>query len=248
MAKKNKNTDKNTNKNGKAIKQRKTRCTICNHPERDAIEMQCIVGAALPWSELTEKVNHTFNTRFHVKTIQNHMKNHPLKETAIDAGIIMKGIVNEDGETPRITAQSMLQTMFIQGARDVARGYLKPKNVTEMIQLIEAMQRLQENEQEKDLLADGDKQGFYTALAVISEAVKSVVSAEQLAKIISRSQTMGMKIDITSIPIEETLRINDVDFDIIEEDYKRLGRGRTREELVRDGVIEEDTVNNILDN
>lgn len=232
----------------KKKKEKRTRCSICNHPERDAIEMQCIVGAALPWTELTKKVNRTFKTHFHVDTIKNHMRNHKLKETAVETGIIMKGVVNEDGETPRITAESMLQTMFVQGAMDVARGYLKPKNVNEMVNLIDAMQRFQEQQKEKDLLADGDKQGFYTALAVISEAVKSVVSPEQLAKIVSRSQTMGMKIDITDIPIEQTSTINDIDFEVIEEDYKRLGRGRTREELVRDGVIqEEDRINDILD-
>lgn len=210
--------------------------------------MACITGAALSWNELTKVVNRNFESEFKPRTLQNHMQRHPLKETALEAGIIMKGIVNEDGETPRITAQSMLQTMFIQGARDVAEGKIKPRNVSEMLQVMEAMERIQKSQEEKDYMSDGDRQGFYTALAAISEAVKSVVTPEQLTAIINRSQAIGMKMDFTSIQVATPVSVTDIDYDIIAEDYKRLGRARTHEELVADGVItDEDALNSVLD-
>lgn len=229
-------------------KGRPNQCKVCNHPDRAAIEMTCVTGAALSWAELTRIVNREYKTDFRPRTLANHMKGHHLHETALEAGIIMKGIVNEDGETPRITAQSMLQTMFIQGARDVAEGKIRPRNVSEMLQIMEAMERLQKAQEEKDFMADGDRQGFYMALAAISEAVKSVVTPEQLATIVMRSQAIGMKLDFTAIPVQAASAVTDVDYDMIADDYKRLGRARTREELVADGVIaDEDELNGILD-
>lgn len=229
-------------------KTRSSKCRICNHPERAAIEMTCVTGAALSWSELARVVNRNFKTSFRHDSLKNHMQNHHLKETAVEAGIIMKGIVNEDGETPRITAQSMLQTMFIQGARDVAEGKIRPRTVGEMLQIMEAMERLQRAQEEKDFMADGSMQGFYTALAAISEAVKSVVTPEQLAAIVARSQAIGMKLDFTAIPVQEPVSVTDIDYDMIIDDYKRLGRARTREELVADGAVADvEELNGLLD-
>lgn len=234
----------------KNIEKRKrgTTCRICNHPDRAAIEMTCVTGAALTWAELTKRVNAAFGTDFRPRSLKNHMQSHHLQETALEAGIIMKGIVNEDGENPRITAQSMLQTMFIQGARDVAEGKIRPRNVGDMLQIMEAMERLQKSQEEKDYMSDGDRQGFYMALAAISEAVKSVVTPDQLAAIVSRSQAIGMKLDFTAIPVHQAVDVTAVDYDMIVDDYKTLGRARTREELVADGVIvDEDALNSVLD-
>lgn len=226
-----------------------TNCRICHHPDRAAIEMACVTGAALSWAELAKAISKNFDDAdFKPRSIKNHMQNHHLQETALEAGIIMKGIVNEDGETPRITAQSMLQTMFIQGAKAVAEGKIKPRSVGEMLQIMEAMERIQKAQEEKDFMADGDRQGFYMALAAIGEAVKSVVTPEQLAAIVSRSQAIGMKMDFTAIPVQEPVSVTDVDYDMIVDDYKRLGRARTREELIADGAIaDEDALNGILD-
>lgn len=229
-------------------KGRPAKCKVCSHPDRAAIEMTCVTGAALSWTELASVVNKAYGTDFRARTLQNHMANHHLEETALEAGIIMKGIVNEDGETPRITAQSMLQTMFIQGARDVAEGKIRPRNVGEMLQIMEAMERLQKAQEERDFMADGDRQGFYMALAAIGEAVKSVVTPEQLASIVARSQAIGMKMDFTAIPVQAAQSVTEIDYDVIADDYDRLGRARTREELVAAGVMtDEEELNGILD-
>ena len=102
---------------------------------------------------------------------------------------------------------------------------------------MEAMERLQKAQEERDFMADGDRQGFYMALAAIGEAVKSVVTPEQLASIIARSQAIGMKMDFTAIPVQAAQSVTEIDYDVIADDYDRLGRARTREELVAAGGI-----------
>ena len=43
-------------------KGRPAKCKVCSHPDRAAIEMTCVTGAALSWTELASVVNKAYGT------------------------------------------------------------------------------------------------------------------------------------------------------------------------------------------
>lgn len=219
------------------MKQKKDspRCKICNHPDREGIEMLGVISCA-SWGVCARRINETYGTNFTRDCVKKHMTEHLLHETSVEAGVIIDGLT--DGDTPRISVESMLQTIFIQGFSDLAKGKIRCKNVNDLLSVISVMNNLQRSKEAKMAMENGDMQGYWAAMAAYSEAIKDTVTPGQLNDIVTKANALGAAFNIGNVQLEHPIDIQAVDMSRAVEDYKRLGRGRTRKELIDAGVID----------
>ena len=221
------------------------RCTICAHPDRAGIEMLCMLSAA-SWSVARERVNNTFGTRFTVKTIKTHMLEHELHASAAENGIIIDSIRKKDGAPALISVENMMQTLLVQGMLDLAKGKIRCKTPQDLISVANMLQGIQARKDQRMAFESGDLQGFYTAMAAYGEAMRDTLSPGQMVEIVAKANALGAVLDIGHITLEKPIDIDPGDvMSQAVRDYKRLGRSRTRDELVAAGVIEQ--IENELD-
>lgn len=224
------------------LKERKTRCRICNNEYQAAIEMRVVCAHALSWQEIAKVVNKDFYQQLDgnpldARTIKNHMENHDLVPSALDTGIILDSMSkNEDG-TMRVSLKSLLQSMFVMGAQSIARGDLRPHSIDEFLRVSDALERLQRQEEERDYLDDESVQGFFQTLAALAEAMNSTLPPEMVEKVMHRAKLLGVNIDLAKVKQEVPIEVEAINTDQILEDYEKLGRARTREELINDKVL-----------
>lgn len=215
------------------------RCTICNHPDREGIELLGMLSAA-SWNIATTRINNTFNTNFTKETVRKHMTTHELHRAAMEQGVIIDSIRGEDGSSPIISVETMLQTMLVQGMLDLAKGKIRCKNTGELLQVVNTLRNLQASKEQKMALENGDVQGFYAAMAAYGTALRDTLSPQQLVEVIAKANALGAVLDISNIPLEMPIEIEPQD--VMQQavnDYKQLGHSRTRDELITAGVIKE---------
>lgn len=211
------------------------KCPICRHEDRASIELVGLMGA-FTWNMSTRRINNTFGTHFKVADVENHMKNHLLERTVADAGIVLSSMV--DDKTPRVSFENILQTLLIQGMRDLAAGKIRCKTPRELVDVAQTLHNLQKSKEAQLAFDDGDMQSFYVAMAAYGEAIRDSVTPRQLTQIVSKANALGAKFSIDSMRLD-TPRVPDVE-DALEQaarDIRELGHGRTRDELIAAGVI-----------
>ena len=145
----------------------------------------------------------------------------------------------EDGAPGRISAETMLQTILIQGMMDLSKGKIRCKSVQELMSVLGMLQNIQMRKDQKMALESGDAQAFYAVMAAYGEAIRDTVSPGQLVDIVAKAQALGVAFNIGNARLEEPIDVDPVD--IMSEavkDYKTKGRSRTRDELVEAGVID----------
>lgn len=215
-------------------------CTICKHKDRVGIETVGILSAA-SWRIAAKRINNTFDTNFTPETVEKHMLHHQLHKTAIEAGEILEAA--KDPETQVISGRNMLRQLIVQAALDIAKGHIKVKNISELIQVINAYENIKRNQEMEMLMEEGDASAFYSMMAAYGEAIKDTVSPEQLALIVMKANAAGAKINIGNIaethPLDPSIRTA-LDQAVLDEQL--YGRTRTRQELIEAEVIKVDGV------
>lgn len=213
-------------------------CTVCSHESRAGIEMLCCISAAT-WGIAQKRVNNTFGTDFSIKTLKNHMLNHELSQNAMETGVIIDSIRGEDGAPGIISAETMLQTLLVQGMLDLAKGKIRCKSPDELLRVINMLQQVQDRKSARMLMEEGDIAGFYAAMAAYGTAIRDTVSPQQLVEIVTKANALGAHFDISNARYEEATEVEVQDvMQLAVEDRKRLGRSRTREELVESGALD----------
>ena len=122
--------------------ERVPKCRICAHPDREGIEMVGIMSCS-SWNICRERINNTFGTNFTVETIKKHMMEHELHKTAMEQGVIIDSLRGKDGSTGRISVETMLQTLMVQGMLDLAKGKIRCKTPQELISVVNTIQTVQ---------------------------------------------------------------------------------------------------------
>lgn len=215
------------------------RCKICSHEERAGIELLGMLSFA-SWAVCQRRINNTFGTNFTIDCVKKHMLEHELHPTAMEQGILIDSMRGEEGAPARISAENMLQTLLIQGMLDLAKGKIRCKSPSELIQVMNVLQQMQARREAQMELESGDAQGFYKVLAAYGEAIRDTVSPEQMRLIVAKANALGPVLDIGHVPIEKPIDIDPVDImDRAVRDYKQLGRARTRDELVESGALDD---------
>lgn len=211
------------------------KCPICKHEDRASIEMVGLMGA-FTWNMSTKRINNTFGTHFKVADVENHMKSHLLTRTVADAGVILSSMV--DDEVPRVSFESILQTLLIQGMRDVAAGALRCKTPRELIDVAQTLMNLQRSKETQLAFGDGDVSSFYTVLAAFGEAMRDTLPPSTLDEVARKASALGAKFNIGNLRLERP-EVPDVSSALLQcvRDHEELGHGRTRDELVKAGVI-----------
>lgn len=216
------------------------KCRICNHPDREGIETVGILSAA-SWRIAAKRINNTFGTNFTPETVEKHMLHHQLHKTAIEAGEVLEAA--KDPETQVISGRNMLRQLIVQAALDIAKGHIKVKNISELIQVINAYENIKRNQEMEVMMEEGDASAFYSMMAAYGEAIKDTVSPEQLALIVMKANAAGAKINIGNIaethPLDPSIKAT---LDQAVRDEQLYGRTRTRQELIEAEVIKVDGV------
>lgn len=213
------------------------KCRICKHEDREGIEMLGIISCA-SWNVCTRRINNTFGTNFTVNTVKTHMTEHMLHKTAIEAGVILDGLTNDDH--PMISAESMLQTLMIQGMLDLSKGKIRCKTPSELISVLTTLMNVQQRKKQDQMMEEGDVQGYYAAMAAYGEAIKDTVSPSQLGEIVVKANALGAHFNIGNVQVQrpvDDIRMDEI-MEVAVKDYKELGHSRTRDELVEAGVID----------
>lgn len=220
-------------------------CPICQHEDRDGIEMLGLL-AAVSWRICARRINNTFDTSFTPKQVEEHMTHHMLHKTATEAGVLLGAMTDTD--RPFVSVENMLQTLMIQGMLDLAKGSIRCKTPSELMNVMNMLMRVQDRKRAQELLDEGDAAGYYAAMAAYAEAMRDTVSPEQLQLIVLKAKTLGAHFNIGNIPTEHPLGegVQGV-LDQVVMDEQHLGRGRTRKELADDGVIQIEGVDFISD-
>ena len=214
------------------------KCRICNHEDRAGIELLGIISCA-SWNICRTRINNTFGTNFTVETVKNHMLNHELTTNAAQQGVILDAVRESDGAPAVISVETMLQTLLVQGMLDLAKGKIRCKTPNELIQVANMLQQVKDRKSAQALIEDGDIAGFYAAMAAYGSAIRDTVSPAQLVEIVAKANALGAHFDISNAKYEDSVELEvDEVMQIAAEDYKRLGRGRTRDELIEAGVMD----------
>lgn len=215
------------------------KCRICNHPDREGIELLGMMSCS-SWNICRTRINNTFGTNFSVDTVKKHMTQHELHKTAAEQGVILDALRDEEGSPGRISAETMLQTLLVQGMLDLAKGKIRCKNVQDLMSVLSMIQNVQLRKESKMAFEEGDVQGFYAVMAAYGEAIRDTVSQNQLMEIVAKANALGATFNIGNARLEAPLEVDPVDvMSAAVEDYKTKGRARTRDELLEAGVIEE---------
>ena len=215
-------------------------CSICRSEAREGIEMLGILAAS-SWRIAARRINATFDTNFSATTVENHMMHHTLHSTAVNAGIVLDAITDDD--SPTISPEVMLKQLLVQGALDIARGNMKCRTPDELMRVIQMIVTLQQKNDTALQMENGDAEGFYGAMSAYSEAIKDTCSPEQISEIVTKANSLGAAFNIGNVA--ESHPINgDVQKCLQQavEDKRKLGHGRTREELINAGVIDLDKI------
>lgn len=214
-------------------------CRICAHEDREGIEMLGMLSAA-SWNVCRERINNTFGTNFTTKTVRTHMTEHELHAAAAQNGVIIDSIRDKDGAPAVISVENMMQTLLMQGMLDLAKGKIRCKTPQELISVANMLQGIQARKEQRMAFEQGDLQGFYTAMAAYGEAMRDTLSPGQMVEIVAKANALGATLDIGHIPMEKPIDIDPGDvMSQAVEDYRMLGRSRTRDELVEAGVLDE---------
>ena len=203
------------------------KCRICNHEDRAGIELLGVMSCA-SWNVCRERINNTFGTNFSTETVKKHMMEHELTRTAAEQGIIIDAIRGEDGAPGIISVETMLQTLLVQGMLDLAKGKIRCKTPQELLQVVNALQNVQDR-----------NAGFYAAMAAYGTAIRDTVSPQQLVEIVMKANALGAHFDISNARYEDTIEVNPEEvMQLAVEDYRNLGRSRTRRELIEAGALD----------
>lgn len=218
-------------------KKSEPQCPICQHPDREGIEMLGVLAAA-NFRIAAKRINNTFGTSFSADTVRNHMKNHALHRTATEAGVILDAVTDDD--KPVITVKNMAHTILMQGMLDLSKGNLRCKTVSELISVMRMCLEIQDREAAQ--VGGMSVDGFYAAMSAYGEAIRDTVSPAQLDAIVTKAGALGAAFNIGNMRLAKPAE--DVRQVLVQaiQDKRRLGRGRTREELIEAGVIEVDGV------
>jgi len=206
-------------------------CSVCEHPDREGIETLGLISCAT-WNICAKRINNAFNTAFSSKTVQKHMEQHRLHQTSIEAGVLLDGLSGG----AKISPKNMLQTLLIQGMLDLAKGKIRCKTPAELLNVINMMMTIQKNEEMQTAAIEGlDLGAVYAVMGAYGEAVKDSVSPQQLKEIVAKATALGARINITNIDYAVPQDLNGKDImSLAMNDYRNLGRPRTREELEQD--------------
>ena len=213
------------------------RCSICTHEDREGIELLAIMSCA-SWNICRERINNTFGTSFSTKTIRNHMTNHEVHRAVAEQGIIMGALRGEDEHNAIISVETMLQTLLVQGFMDLAKGQIRCKSVSELLQVGNMLNAIQDKQDMKTALEAGDINGFYLAMAAYGTAMRDTLSPDQLNEVMLKANALGAYVNIGNMEIEAPIEVDAEEImSIAVEDYKR-GRSRSRQELIEAGVFD----------
>lgn len=215
-------------------------CKICKHENREGIEMIAIISSLGSWNIARERINNTFGTNFTVESIKKHMMEHELHSSAVQQGVILSSLREEEGAPAKISIETMLQTMLIQGMLDLAKGKIRCKTPAELMSVANMLMNIQRRREQELAIENGDIQGFYNAMAAYGEAMRSTLTQNQMQEIMYKANALGACFNINNARLEPPVD----DFNPQQvmsqavKDYARLGRPRERDELIEAGIIE----------
>ena len=215
------------------------RCRICAHEDREGIEMLGIMSCA-SWNICTARINNTFGTNFTVECVRKHMTEHELHKTAMEQGVIIDSIRGADGAPGIISAETMLQTLLIQGMMDLAKGKIRCKTPAELIAVMNTLGNVQRSKEAKYALESGDTTAFYNIMAAYGAAINDTVSPQQMRDIVAKANALGANFNISNVELETPIDVEPIDYmQQMMEDVRTMGRSRTRDELIEAGVLDE---------
>lgn len=215
------------------------KCRICNHPDREGIELLGIMSCA-SWNVCTARINNTFGTNFTTETVRKHMTEHQLHKTAMEQGLIVDSLRDKDGAPGVISAETMLQTLLVQGMLDLAKGKIRCKTPQELIAVINVLNNMQAQKETKYALENGDVAAFYNVMSAYGLAIQDTVSPAQMRDIVAKANALGANFNIGNVKLEAPIDVEPIDYmQQMMEDMKTMGRSRTRDELIEAGVLEE---------
>ena len=218
-------------------------CSICRLDDdvRSGVEVLTLISCAT-WNIAAQRASTTFNVKITPAALRKHMQEHELCKTVKDQGVILSSIRGEDGAPGIISTENMLQTLLLQGMLDLAKGKIRCKNVNELLMVSNALHQIQDRKNAAALIEDGDIAGFYAAMAAYGTAIRDTVSPQQLVEIVTKANALGAMFDISNATYADVVEVTPESVeDIMQvavDDYKKLGRGRTREELIEAGVLD----------
>lgn len=214
------------------------KCRICNHEDRAGIELIGVLSCA-SWNICRTRINNTFGTNFSVETVKKHMMEHELTRTAAEQGVIIDAIRDKDGNPGIISVETMMQTLLVQGMLDLAKGKIRCKTPHELIAVSNLLMNIQDRKNAVALIEDGDIAGFYAAMAAYGTAIRDTVSPQQLIEIVAKANALGAHFDISNARYEDTVEVDPEEVMLMAvEDYKTLGRSRSRDELIESGALD----------
>lgn len=214
------------------------KCRICSHPDREGIELIGMLSCA-SWNICRERINNTFGTNFTTATIKKHMMEHELHKTVAQQGVILDSIRDKDGAPSIISVENMMQTLFVQGMLDLAKGKIRCKSPQELISVANMLQNIQDRKDAQYAMESGDPASFYSVMAAYGAAIRDTVSVSQMQEIIAKANALGANFNIGNAGVAELIEVEPIDYmQQAVDDYKTYGRTRTRDELLEAGVLE----------
>ena len=216
------------------------RCAICRLDEdvRSGVELLGCLSAA-SYAVAARRINNTFGLNLTVDCVKKHLQEHELLPSARETGVIIDAIKGEDGAPGILSVETMLQTMLVQGMLDLAKGKIRCKTPQELLQVVNMLQKVQDRKNAQALIEEGDIAGFYAAMAAYGTAIRDTVSPAQLVEIVAKANALGAHFDISNARYEDVVEVDVEDvMQLAVEDRKKLGRSRTREELVEAGALD----------
>ncbi len=199
------------------------RCPVCSHEARDGIETVAALGCIVTWGVAAKRVNATFGTDFKAETLKRHMTRHPLHREVAEQDVIMESMRGENG-AKSVSMQRLLDTLLMQGALDVSKGWIKPTSVSELMQVMQMSMNVAEREDRRKAAETIDPSDFYAVISAWGEAMQSTLTPNQLALVAAKASALGAHLDITRMSVERTDRVDvDAVMEDAVEDYRRRG-------------------------
>ena len=215
-----------------AQKKDESRCGICNHPQREGIEITAIASMT-SWSETSRTINRNFNTNFDPKSIKKHMTDHRISAQVRRAGIMLADV---QGEDPLLTAHGLVKVLLSQALTDVAAGRIKARNVPQVMQLIEMDRRLGGEDVVQDV--DAERHEMYRQVSLIADILRSTLDQETLDSVMARAGEYNLH--LAEVPELAEYEVIEDPMQQAVEDMKALGHTRTRQDLIEAGLFDEE--------
>ena len=215
-----------------AQKKDESRCGICNHPQREGIEMTAIVSLT-SWNETTRTINRNFNASFDPKSVKKHMTDHRISAQVRRAGIMLADV---QGNDPLLTAHGLVKVLLSQALTDVAAGRIKARNVSQVMQLVEMDRRFGGEDTSQE--ADAERSEMYRQVSLIADILRSTLDPQTLDAVMARAGEYNLR--IADVP--ELAEYEEVDDPMQQavEDMRTLGHTRTRRDLIEAGLFDEE--------